>query len=155
MVVAYDPLADSYLDLEPAQREVLLLADGKTTVEEIHGALEDAGLDQGLEEVRDFLSEAAARGLMTLSSLRKEVRLRWPEARRARVLARSFQRALQAHPLDAFWRGAAESAAGHLRRPDDQRYTLRLLQDRGRKLVRKMMFANGDFDVDAEIVGPP
>ena len=116
LVVAYDPLADSYADLEPGQLEVLQLADGKTTVEEIHGALEDAGLDQELEEVRDFLDRAAVQGLMTLSSLRKEVRLLWFERRRARAMASSFARALQGPPADALWRGAAEAAAGHLRR---------------------------------------
>src|SRR4051812_48868735 len=101
LVVAYDPVGDSYIDLDPAQLEVLSLADGKTTVEEIHGALQDAGVELAAGEVRDFLSQAAARGLMTLSSLQREPRLRWSEARRVRALVRSFARALEAHPADA------------------------------------------------------
>lgn len=116
LVVAHDPVADSYTDLEPAQLEVLQLADGKTTVEEIHGALADAGLDQDLKEVGGFLSRAADLGLMTLSSLPKDVAFGWSDARKVRAMARSFERALRAHPADALWRGGAGAAAGHLRR---------------------------------------
>ena len=116
LVVAYDPVADSYIDLEPAQAEVLSLADGKTTPEEIRDALLDAGADLELAHVRSFLSEATQRGLMTLSSYEAEVTLTWSEARQARAMAAAFERKLKAHPEDAPWRSAAASAIRQLRR---------------------------------------
>ncbi|HVE82565.1 MAG TPA: site-2 protease family protein [Myxococcales bacterium] len=116
LVVAHDPVTDSYIDLEPAQVEVLQLADGRTTVEEIRGALAEAGNDFTREEVRGFLAQASSRGLMTLSSLEGEVELDWSQARGVRKLAAEFSGKLEAHPANAPWRAAAEAASGQLRR---------------------------------------
>ena len=116
LVVAYDPVHDSYIDLDPAQLEVLQLADGKTTPEEIRAALEEAGTEVGLEEVKDFLSQATARGLMTLSSFEEEIPLDWFEVRRVRRFVSAFTRKLQQRPDGEPWRGAVESALHHLRR---------------------------------------
>ena len=44
-------------------------------------------------------------------------------------------------------------AAGELVLADDIGKVLRLLEHIGRKLVRDVVLANDDFDVDAEVVG--
>jgi len=116
LVVAHDPVGDLYIDLDPAQAELLALADGKTTPEEIHAALEEAGSSFTVGEVWDFLSEATARGLMTLSSFEDEIPLDWSEARRVRRYATACERKLQQRPAGAPWRTAAGSALHHLRR---------------------------------------
>src|SRR4051812_45307933 len=84
LVVAHDPVGDLYIDLQPAQAELLSLADGKTTPEEMCQALQEAGSTFTAEEVRGFLSQATARGLMTLSSFEDEIPLDLGEARRIR-----------------------------------------------------------------------
>lgn len=116
MVVAHDPINDNYFDLQPAQHELLALADGRTSVEEISAALADAGIPFSTEEIFSFLAQASSWGLMTLSSLARESKLTFFEGLRARRLAAAFLRKIGPRGAGTPWRRAAELAAAQARR---------------------------------------
>src|SRR5262245_38103217 len=115
LVVARDPINDNYMDLQPAQYELLTLADGKTTPEEICAALAEAGIAASAAEISTFLRTAARRGLMTLSSLPEEVTLSLVEVWKVRRRVAAFLKEIAPLGTGAPWRRAADSAVTHLR----------------------------------------